>query len=130
MTPEKAILVVDDEMMILMSIKRSLRMKFGSSYLYEIAPSAELGLAAIERLSAEGIAVVLVISDWLMPGMKGDEFLTIVHARHPLVRLIMLSGHLDETDMEKHKKDMNLLAFLRKPWDVDQLLEIVQVALN
>lgn len=127
---KRAILVVDDEAIILMSIKRTLRMKFGAGYLYETAMSAELGLEAIERLFGEGIDVVLVISDWLMPGMKGDAFLTSVHETHPEVKLIMISGHIDEVEMERLRRDVDLLAFLRKPWDIGALTEAVRTALG
>lgn len=127
---KRAILVVDDEAIILMSIKRTLRMKFGAGYLYETAMSAELGLEAIERLFGEGIDVVLVISDWLMPGMKGDAFLASVHGTHPEVKLIMVSGHIDEAEMERLRRDVDLLAFLRKPWDVRALTDAVRTALG
>jgi DNA-binding NtrC family response regulator len=130
MTSTEAILVVDDEAIILMSIKRALRMEFSDTYLYEVALNAELGLKAIERLSAEGIKVVLLISDWLMPGMKGDEFLSIVHGRFPEIRLILLSGHIEDAEMERVRKDVDLLAFIRKPWDIERLLGIVRDALT
>jgi CheY-like chemotaxis protein len=74
MSPDKAILLVDDEAIILLAMRRELRSELGPSFRYEIATSAEEGLAVIDELATDGVRVVLVISDWLMPGMKGDEF--------------------------------------------------------
>jgi signal transduction histidine kinase len=44
-------------------------------YFYELAESVEEAWEVIEELYEEGIRIIIVISDWLMPGIKGDEFL-------------------------------------------------------
>jgi len=125
----KAILIVDDEAIILLSLKQTLRLHFGSQYRYETATSGEEGLECIAELASEGIEVVLVISDWLMPGMKGDAFLSEVRKRHPAIKLVMLTGHADESEATKLARQVDLEAFLRKPWDADRLIEIVRKAL-
>jgi DNA-binding NtrC family response regulator len=126
---QKALLLVDDEAILLLSLKSSLRLRFGAAYRYETAMDGVEGLERIDELVAEGVEVILVISDWLMPNMKGDEFLTLVHARHPGTHLIMLSGHTDESDMAKLSSEIELSAFLRKPWDPERLFEAVDQAL-
>jgi DNA-binding NtrC family response regulator len=130
MSARLAILVVDDEPILLLAIKRELRLKFGSSYIYETAISAEDGLAAIDRLEKDGEELVLAISDWLMPGMKGDEFLKIVHETCPQVKLVMLSGHADASQMEALSGEAELFAFLSKPYQSSQLFDIVHRALE
>jgi DNA-binding NtrC family response regulator len=127
---KRAILVVDDEAILLLAIKRELRIKFGADYLYETALSAEEGLSVIGRLEKESVNVVLVISDWLMPGMRGDEFLKIVHEMHSEIKLVMLSGHADGPQMEKLAEEAGLFAFLNKPYKATQLFEIVTRALE
>jgi DNA-binding NtrC family response regulator len=130
MSARRAILVVDDEPILLLAIKRELRLKFGSGYIYEMATSAELGLAAIDRLANEGAELVLVISDWLMPGMKGDEFLKTVRESRPEVKLVMLSGHADASQVKALSDEAELFAFLSKPYQSSQLFEIVHRALG
>lgn len=130
MNAKLAILVVDDEAVLLLAIKRELRLKFGPGYLYETATSAEQGLEAIDRLVKDGVEVVLVISDWLMPGMKGDEFLKLVHETRPSVKLVMLSGHADAAQMESLTEEAELFAFLSKPYRSAQLFDIVHRALG
>jgi CheY-like chemotaxis protein len=129
MATAQAILLVDDEAILLLSLRQSLRLRFGPGYRYETAANGAEGLERVKELAVEGIKVVLVISDWLMPGMKGDEFLSRIHEEYPEIKLIMLTGHADESDMAGLSRDIGLEAFIRKPWNAEQLFQIVQSAL-
>ncbi|MCB0478361.1 MAG: response regulator, partial [Crocinitomicaceae bacterium] len=80
---KKTILCLDDERTILTSLKGQLRRNFGSEYGYEFAESPEEALELIEELKQEDIDILLIVSDWLMPEMKGDEFLIKVHQKFP-----------------------------------------------
>jgi len=54
MKPDKAvILCVDDEVVILNSVKKQLKKAFGDTYSYEIAESADEALEIIEELNDE-----------------------------------------------------------------------------
>lgn len=128
--PDKAILIVDDEAIILLSIKQSLQLRFGRRFRYETAMDAQSGLACIEELEAEGIEVVVVISDWLMPGMKGDEFLKTVERKNPSIQLVMITGHADESEIEKLCVNINMKACLRKPFNTEKLFEIIETAVE
>jgi DNA-binding NtrC family response regulator len=85
-----AILCVDDEMIILESLKEQLQRHFGDQFLYELAEGVDEAWAVIDELYAEGIRLLVIVSDWLMPGVKGDEFLVAVHQRYPSVMTVML----------------------------------------
>jgi DNA-binding NtrC family response regulator len=122
MHPERAILLVDDEAIILLALRQELRSELGPGFRYEIASSAAEGLAVFDELEADGIRIVLVISDWLMPGMRGDEFLSRVRVLHPEVRTIMISGQTDEDQLDKLKASGSLDSFMRKPWDPKRLV--------
>ncbi len=126
---KQAILIVDDEAILLLSMRQELKLKYGSRFIYETALNAELGLEAIKRLVVDGVTVVLVISDWLMPGMKGDEFLRIVHERYPAVKLVMMSGHADDRQMKELAESVKLSAFLRKPYRSGSLFKVLEGAL-
>ena len=123
MSIEKAILLVDDEAIIIFALRQELRAEIGPNYRYEIALSAAEGLAVIDELSAEGVRVILVVSDWQMPGMKGDEFLTKVRSMHPEVKTIMVSGQIDEDRLKKLNSSGVLDLFMSKPWDSSRLAE-------
>jgi CheY-like chemotaxis protein len=127
---QSAILCVDDEVVILDSLKEQLKRRFGDLFIYEVAESAEEAWEVIEELQAEDINIIVIVSDWLMPGTKGDDFLIQVHQRFPNLTTVMLTGQADETAVERAKKEANLHACLYKPWTEAELAEIITTALN
>lgn len=126
---ESAILCVDDEIVILDSLKEQLKRKFGDRFIYEMAESAEEAWEVIEELQEDNINIIAIVSDWLMPGVKGDEFLIKIHQRFPSLVTVMLTGQADETAIERAKKEANLHACLYKPWTEDELTQIITTAI-
>ena len=124
------ILCVDDEPIILLTLKQELRNRFGSNFQYETAMNAEEALSILEELSHAGINVRLVISDWMMPGMKGDEFLIHAHKLYPNIKSIMVTGHADHEAIERVKKEAATYAVFPKPWDRKKLTEAVMHCCN
>ena len=126
---KKVILCVDDEKMILDGIKMQLKDNFGNDYLYETAQSAEDALSLLEEFEESGYDVLLIVSDWLMPGIKGDEFLIEVHRKFPRIVNVMLTGHADEKAIQRARTEANLHHCLHKPWSADELKEVIQTGL-
>ena len=120
-----AILCVDDEAILIMSLIQELKVYFGDRFIYESALSAESAIETLRDLADEGVSVILIISDWLMPGMKGDEFLIQVHQNNPSIRCIMITGHADESIKARVCKEANVCAILSKPWEADELIDAV-----
>ena len=83
------------------------------------------GEQALEQLDQEQADVVVL--DVKMPGMDGIQALREIKRRHPLVEVIMLTGH---ANVEVAIQGMELGAFdyLMKPMDIDELLYKVQDA--
>ena len=77
--PKPSILCVDDEVTLLESLREQMKRVFSAEYNVEIAESAEMGMEILEEFIEDGIEVPLIISDQIMPGMKGDEFLIKIH---------------------------------------------------
>lgn len=126
---DKVILCVDDEEMVLNSLEMQLKDQFGDQYLYEFAESAEDALEILEELEEEGIEVLVIVSDWLMPGIKGDEFLIKVHEKFPQIIKVMLTGQADEQAVERAKVEANLHHCIHKPWQTSELIETIQSGL-
>ncbi len=124
-----AILCVDDEEIVLATIKEQLRRRFGGRFHYETARSADEAWGAIDDLADDGLELLVIVSDWLMPGMRGDEFLVQVHRRFPRVVTVLLTGQADERAIERARAEANLAACLHKPWSEDDLARIVETAL-
>jgi CheY-like chemotaxis protein len=125
-----AILCVDDEASILKVLKEQLKRCFGNQYVYEVAQSAEEAWIAIDELEQENIKILIIVSDWLMPNVRGDEFLAQVHQRFPEVITVMLTGQADEAAIERAKQQANLYACIHKPWTQEELQQVISTALN
>jgi CheY-like chemotaxis protein len=126
----KVILCVDDESLVLNSLKTQLRTEFGSEYEYETSESASEALEILDELVDEGLDVIVIVSDWLMPGIKGDEFLVRVHQKFPQTAKIMLTGQADEAAIERAKVEANLDHFLEKPWSKEDLISAVKAGMQ
>jgi CheY-like chemotaxis protein len=124
------ILCVDDEKMVLKSLKRQLKQAFGNNYQYEVAENADEALELIDEMTEDEINIILIVSDWLMPGMKGDEFLIQVHQKFPQIVKVMLTGQADEAAIERAKVQANLHCCLHKPWSEAELLETIKSGLE
>ncbi|NJP04255.1 MAG: response regulator [Chloroflexaceae bacterium] len=127
---EAAILCVDDEKVILDSLKRQLRRRFGSKYVYEVAESADEAWEVMEELVDDGVQVVVIVSDWLMPGMKGDEFLIRVHEHFPGIVKILLTGQASADAVERAHQQANLHRYLQKPWNEEELVDAIATGLD
>ena len=128
---EKGVLMcVDDEVIVLTALKDQLRRAYGSDYVVEVAESAEEALELLDELSEQGHTVLVIVSDWLMPGMKGDEFLVQAHKRFPTVVKIMLSGQAEQAAVDRARRDAGLHEFLSKPWNAAELVESINLGLR
>jgi CheY-like chemotaxis protein len=124
------ILCVDDERMVLDSLRTQLAAEFGNAYTYEGAEDAEEALDVISELYDEKNTLILIICDWLMPGIKGDELLIRIHQNYPHVIKIMLTGQADQVAIERAQKQANLHSCLSKPWLESDLLETIKSGLS
>ena len=123
---KQTILCVDDEEIILNSLAIQLKRQFGDKYAYEFAENGEDALEIIEELYEEDITILVIVSDWLMPGLKGDEFLIKVHQKFPDIVKILLTGQADEQAVERAKKQANLHKCIQKPWKTEELIDSIK----
>jgi DNA-binding NtrC family response regulator len=121
------IVCIDDETLVLDSLKIELRKFFNSNCLYEFASSGQEGLEIIADLEAEQPeSKKIVISDWWMPGMKGDELLIAIHEMYPEVVTIMLTGQASDAAIADVREKANLYRCIRKPWEYEELMKILE----
>ncbi len=127
---KKAILCVDDERIILTSLRDQITHHFGGRYLCELAESADEALEVIEELTEEDVSILIIVSDWLMPSMKGDEFLIRVHQQFPGIVKVLLTGYADEEAIQRTREKANLHSYIPKPWDEETLIKILETGLE
>lgn len=124
------LLCVDDEIIVLTALKDQLRRAFGNGFQIDVAESAEEALELLEELAEQGHKLLVIVSDWQMPGMKGDEFLVKAHQRFPMVVKIMLSGQAEPAAVERARREAGLHEFLAKPWNAEELVESINQGLQ
>ncbi len=130
MCSKTAIVCVDDEEIVLSSLKRQLRRHFGNEYLIEVAADGDEALEVIEELTSDGIALSVVISDYIMPAMRGDELLKRVHVMVPRAVTILLTGHASTEGVTNAVNHANLYRYIAKPWEQTDLILTVTEALR
>ncbi|PWB47728.1 MAG: secretion system protein E [Nitrosomonadales bacterium] len=116
------LLLVDDEPNVLKSLQRVFRQE---NYLVATAPNAGEAL----QLMRQGTFQV-VISDYMMPGVNGAEFLKQVKALYPETIRIMLTGHADTGAVMGAVNEGAVYKFILKPWNDDDLRVTVSLALE
>lgn len=119
-SPEKNLLLLDDETNILRALTRVLR-RDGYRILTTTSVQEAFSLLAENR-------VQVIISDQRMPEMSGTEFLSRVKAIHPDTVRIVLSGYTDLKSVTEAINEGSIYKFLTKPWDDKQIREHVQKA--
>ena len=130
MNKQLAILCVDDEPVILESLKEQLKRHLPQNYELESAESGEEALEVIAELYQEGLEVALVISDQIMSGLQGDELLIELHQNYPQMLKIMLTGQADVQSVGNVVNQASLYRYISKPWDETDLILTVQEALR
>jgi DNA-binding NtrC family response regulator len=115
------ILLVDDEEMIISSIKSFLAVETDYRLLTYTSP-----IKALEDLDTKIKKVDLVVSDYLMPEMDGISFLAEVKKRFPLIPRILLTGYADKENAIKAINNVGLYQYIEKPWNNDDLRLVIR----
>lgn len=127
---KNAILFVDDESIILLSMKSQVKQHFGERYKYLTAENANEAWELLQELEGEGKSVSIIISDWSMPGMNGDEFLRKVHKTYPQIEKVIITGFADQKSIEDLNSEIGPISCLKKPWDEEELISTISHAMH
>jgi DNA-binding NtrC family response regulator len=115
------ILLIDDEAIALSNLTHVLKRE---GYDVTACKDGEAGLEALERSDFD-----LVLTDLKMPGIDGMTVLRQVHANHPDVPVIMITGHATlDSAVEAMKAGAH--HYLAKPFRLAEAREVVRSALE
>ena len=117
------ILLVDDEEMVVTSIKSFLTLE--TDYEVVAFTSPKEALEFVRKTKVD-----LVISDYLMPDIDGIEFLGLVKNIQPEATRILLTGYADKENAIKAINDVGLYQYIEKPWENDDLRLIIRNGLE
>jgi signal transduction histidine kinase len=116
------VICVDDEPTVLESLKIDLKRILGDTCLIETAEDGNEALELFEELQQSArYDVALILADYLMPGIKGDELLRRVHAKSPRTLSVMISGQADLAAVTQVLRDSQLYRYIAKPWTNEEL---------
>jgi diguanylate cyclase (GGDEF)-like protein len=124
------ILCVDDDSTVLNALRSVFAKHFGSELEVEFAESGPEALEIASDLREQGRELGLVITDFMMPGMKGDEFLVRLHEMSPNTVKIMLTGQSDLSGVKRAINEANLYRFLEKPFLNEDIVLTVRAAVR
>ncbi len=124
------IICVDDEVSVLETLAEQLISRFGDSHSIETAGSAEDALALIDEIQAGNDIVELIVSDQVMPGMKGDKFLAEVHQKLPDAIKILLTGQAGLDSAIYAVNHGGLSRYVEKPWNIEELAKDISDLLD
>jgi class 3 adenylate cyclase/FixJ family two-component response regulator len=127
---KQVIICVDDEKTVLKSLKTELKDALGNTYQIEIAEGGEDALELIVELIDDGYEIPLIISDYVMPDMKGDELLRRVHELSPKTLKVMLTGQATIEAVGNAIKNAKLYRYIGKPWQTEDLKLTVTEAVH
>jgi CheY-like chemotaxis protein len=112
----RRILVVDDDPLVCDSIRRVLAC---DRHQVETATSGEAALALFQQGKFD-----LIIVDYEMPGMNGDELAAAVKALDPHQPVVMITGY-PETLASTHNPLVGVDLVISKPFDSPELCQAV-----
>lgn len=116
------IMVVDDENIVIDSIKYIVEKNFDNVVVAETARS---GREAIEK--AEAAKPDLIFMDIRMPGINGIDAIREIKAVYPQVQIVILSA-CEQFEFAKEAVNLGVVEYLLKPVNRMKIIEIIRQA--
>ncbi len=130
MTSEKpVILCVDNNAYTLSNLVADLQGQFSTHYTIQTALHGQAAFDLFSDLLCEGIEIAMVISDYIMEGVKGDELLVQIHKVSPACIKILLTTSASLSGISNAINNANLYRYIEKPWATNDLLLTVEEGL-
>jgi len=119
--PEKEILVIDDEQMILEMLDQVLS---STGYRVYAALGGQKGLELYDQHPVD-----LVLTDIKMPGIDGYRLLKEIKAKNPNARVVLMSGYSNDFSI-REAIELGADEFIVKPFRRNDILQVLQSAVE
>ncbi len=119
MSTKIKLLIVDDEVRFLQTLTQRLSMRD-----FEVTP-VENGDDAVKAARAQEFDLAIV--DLKMPGLSGEQVLEIMKEEHPLIEVVILTGH-GSIDSAVECTRTGSYSYLQKPCGTEELLNVLREA--
>ena len=117
----KMVLIVDDDPSIRLVLTRSL-----PSLGYTVVAAAETGEEAIQLALQARPQIILM--DARIPAPDGLEASRAINEHHPTA-IVLMTAYSDAETIER-AKEAGIMAYLRKPFDIEELKPTIEIALS
>ncbi|WP_219839141.1 response regulator [Paenibacillus sp. R14(2021)] len=118
-----SILITDDENVIREGVKRTIKRAF-PEHTVHLAASAE---EAVKIMDSHPVDIVL--TDILMPGIDGLEFMKMSRRKYPHVKWVVISAHSEFSFAQKAVR-LGAKDYLLKPIGKERLVELIDQLVN
>ncbi len=125
MNSNKVILIVDDELIILESLRIQISRILPDVVLLEAASSGDEAIQLIDEFYNENKDLVLVISDFNLDDLKGTDILKHAISKFSTVEKVILSGQSNTELIQQFNNEYGLAAVIDKPWNFGEIQEII-----
>ena len=125
MNSNKVILIVDDELIILESLRIQISRILPDVVLLEAASSGDEAIQLIDEFYNENKDLVLVISDFNLDDLKGTDILKHAISKFSTVEKVILSGQSNTELIQQFNNEYGLAAVIDKPWNFGEIEEII-----
>ncbi|MBS1841354.1 MAG: PAS domain S-box protein [Acidobacteria bacterium] len=119
--PHATILLADDESALRHAVAEILRQ---TGYTVLEAPTA---LDALNLAQSHPQEINVLLTDIVMPGLRGTELAAKVRAYRPHIKVIFMSGYAEGISETEHPSDA---FYLQKPFRFAAMLDLLRTALN
>ncbi len=117
----RSVLLVDDDSNLLRGLRRML-VDEDCELLTASSPAEARAILAVHHID-------LVVSDNLMPGELGTEFVTDVRSQFPTMQLMILSGYMPKAAAHRMVEEVGVFRVLNKPCKSNEIAAAIREAL-
>ena len=121
-----ALLILEDEPEVRAALERDL-VDLLPTVRLEPAEDVEDAREIIAEIADDGDVLALALCDHRLPGTTGVDFLVELAQDEETIetRKVLVTGQADLADTVRAVNDADLDHYISKPWDRDELIEIV-----
>lgn len=125
------ILVLEDETPVREAVLRDLA-EFADTVRIEPAEDVEDAWAVVDEVDADGDVLALVLADHRMPGETGVDFLVGMQQDERTVgaKTVLVTGQANQQDTIRALNQAGLDHYLSKPWQPEELQQVVRQMLT
>jgi response regulator RpfG family c-di-GMP phosphodiesterase len=125
------VLVLEDEPAVRQALVRDLA-PFAEVVRIEVAEDVPDAWQVVDEVDRDGDRLALVLADHRLPGTTGVDLLVQLgeDARTVAARKVLVTGQADQHDTIRAINEASLDRFVAKPWDPDDLREVVREQLT